>query len=373
MRYFFVRHGIAEELDDSDFARELTERGRSRVSNASAVIRDLGIRPAKIYTSPRLRALQTAEIIAETLGMEVTVSEALNFGFDLSDVQSLSRDMRADDEIMFVGHNPDMSLLVHKLTGSNVAMKKCGLARIDVFGRKARQGELVWLIVPKVFDSLYQRSAGFAVATANGANALPDKLAVTDSPLHQLIKRRWSPVGFDPDRNIDKATLLSILEAARWAASSSNLQPWRFIVASKDNPGEFKKMLSVLKEGNQPWAQHASILMIAVAHQYRGPGAINRHAGHDLGQAIAQMVLQALAHEVYVHQMGGFFPDMARQLYGIPEQFEPYTAIALGYRGRQLNHLSDAHRQRDAAERQRQALSEMVFSGSWAQGADILD
>ena len=370
MRYYFVRHGIAEDLVDSDFARELTERGRQRVVNSGQVMKRLNIRPKIIFTSPRLRARQTAEVIADALGMDIRISDAVNFGFDLSDIEDLTRGLESGDEVMFVGHNPDMSLVVHKLTDCNVAMKKGGLARIDVFSRKARQGELVWLIAPKVFDALYDDASANTVA---GQTVLEDKLAAASAPLHQLIQRRWSPLGFDPNRCIEKPVLLSILEAARWAASSSNLQPWRFIVAPRDNAAEFDKVFSVLREGNQPWASNAAVLMIAVTNKFRKPGVENRHASHDLGLAIAQMVLQALDHGVYVHQMGGFFPDKAREIYQIPDEFEPYTAIAMGYRSADLSRLGDQHREREAAARQRQSLSEMVFNGSWAQSADFLD
>ena len=307
------------------------------------------------------------------MDLETTLTEAVNFGFDLSDVRALTEDARPDDEIMFVGHNPDMSLLVNELTGADLSMKKGGLARIDVNDKKAEQGELVWLIAPKVFDALL-RALKPTYKADGGSLATPaSKLPATSSPLHDLINQCWSPLGFDREKDLDRATLLSILEAARWAASSSNLQPWRFIVAPRENPAEFIKVLSVIKDGNLPWAQHAAVLMIAVAHAYRGPDVVNRHAGHDLGQAIAQMVLQALEHGVYVHQMGGFSPEKAREVYQIPDEFEPYTAIAMGYRTMDLDHLSDGHREREGAPRQRQALSDMVFNGGWAQPADFLD
>ena len=372
MRYYFVRHGIAEELVDSDFNRELTDRGAQRVAKSAAVMKRLNIRPARIFSSPRLRARQTAEIIADVLDLPVTLAEEVNFSFDFADIRSLTEPLHADDQVMFVGHNPDMSLVVHKLTGTNVAMKKGGLARVDVFGKKARQGELVWLIAPKVFDALYDREISPA-ELASLAVTPAQKLPTTSYPLHDLIKRRWSPVGFDPERGIERATLLSILEAARWAASSSNLQPWRFIVAPRENRADFQKVLSVLREGNQPWAQHAAVLMIAVAHKFRKPEVINRHASHDLGQAIAQMVLQALDHDIYVHQMGGFFPDKAREVYTIPQEYEPFTAIALGYRATDLDHLDDRQRGREAGGRERQPLNEIVFNGSWGKTADFLD
>ena len=370
MNYYFVRHGIAEDLAESDFHRQLTEHGRRRVATSAAVMKRLNIRPARIYSSPRLRARQTAEIIAAELGQPISLADEVNFGFEFADIQALTKDLHTNDEVMFVGHNPDMSELVHKLTGVNVSMKKGGLARVDAMSKKARQGELVWLIAPKVFDALHER----ADASVSAIFATPEqKLPTTLFQLHDLIKHRWSPLGFDGEKRIERATLLSILEAARWAASSSNLQPWRFIVAPKDNAEEFQKLHAVLREGNQPWAQHAAVLMIAVAHKNRGSDVLNRHAGHDLGQAIAQMILQALDHGIYVHQMGGFYPDKAREVYGIPDDYEPYTAIALGYRGPTIDHLSDGHQQREASLRERQPLSDMVFSGAWAQSADFLE
>lgn len=373
MRLYFVRHGIAEELAASDFDRALTKRGRRRVATSAQVMKRLGIAPRQIFSSPRLRARQTAGIIAEALDIPVTLSEAVNFGFDLGDLRRVTRNLGADDEAMFVGHNPDMSLLVSELTGVDASMKKGGLARIDVLGRYVDEGELVWLIAPKVFDAL-QREAKGRGKREDPFSAMPaPKQPATAQPLHHLIQHRWSPVGFDRERDIDRATLLSILEAARWAASSSNLQPWRFIAAPRSNQPEFQKIFSVLREGNQSWARHAAVLMIAVTQKYRKPDVPNRHASHDLGLAISQLVLQALDHGVYVHQMGGFFPDKAREVYQIPAEFEAFTAIALGYQSSKLDHLSEGQREREAAPRQRQALSEMVFNGSWAQPADFLD
>lgn len=371
MKLYFARHGIAEDYVDSDFARELTPRGRRRVAQSALVMRRLNLRPQRIYSSPRLRSRQTAEIIAAELEIPLTLADEVNFGFDLRDVSALTRDLDSGDEVMFVGHNPDMSLLVHELTGVNVAMKKGGLARVDVFDGAYASGELVWLIAPKVFDALAGNGALEAAEPALPATP-PQKLPATPHSLQRLIRHRWSPVGFDRARSIEGATLLSILEAGRWAASSSNLQPWRFIVARRDNPSEFRKLLSVIREGNQPWAQHAAVLMIAVAHKLRGPGVPNRHAGYDLGQAVAQMVLQALEHGVYVHQMGGFYPDKTREAYRIPDEYEPYAAVAMGYRTSDLGHLGDGHRQREAAQRERRSLADQVFSGHWAQPAEFL-
>ena len=367
MRLYFLRHGIAEDFAGSDFARELTARGRRRVQTSARVMQELGIAPARIVSSPRLRARQTADIVADALGLPVTEAESVDFGFDLSDVRRLTDDLGLDDEVMFVGHNPDMSLVVNALTGVAVSMKKGGLARVDAYAAEAGEGELVWLLAPKVFDAL-------AAGTPRAISAAPpQKLPDTSADLHELIRNRYSPVGFDRGRPIKRKALLGILEAGRWAASSSNLQPWRFIVAQREDTNEFAKLLGVLREGNQVWAQHAAVLMVACARKLRGEGVLNRHAGHDLGLAVSQMVLQALAQDIYVHQMGGFFPDKAREVYAIPDDYEPYTCLAFGYRGRDLAHLPAGQRQRDQSARERIALADMVFGGSWAQTAAFID
>jgi len=200
-----------------------------------------------------------------------------------------------------------------------------------------------------------------------------EKIAETAVQLNDLIARRWSPRAFDPTKTIDQPTLISILEAGRWAASSSNLQPWRFIVAHKDNPTEFKKALSVLKAGNREWAQHASVLMFGVINRYRSSDVLNRHASHDLGLALGQMILQALHHDIYARMMGGFYPDQARAIYNIPDEYEPFTAIAFGYKTLDLGYLNEANQEKERAPRQRQSLSDLVYSGSWAQTADFVD
>ena len=183
MRLYFLRHGIAEDLASSDFARELTARGRSRVKTSAAVMKALGIQPQRIYSSPRLRSRQTADIIAGALGMDVQLAESVNFGFDLADVRRLSADCGPDDEIMFVGHNPDMSYVVSELTGVTVGMKKGGLARVDAYVAEADAGELVWLIAPKVFDALgAKEQTGIPTAPAQKLPRCKGWLARADPP-----------------------------------------------------------------------------------------------------------------------------------------------------------------------------------------------
>jgi nitroreductase len=192
------------------------------------------------------------------------------------------------------------------------------------------------------------------------------KMAAAQYPLHELILRRWSPRAF-ADRSVELATLARLLEAARWAPSCFNEQPWRYLVATRENPAEFARMLACLVEGNQAWAKHAPVLMISVAKlAFAHDGKPNRHAFHDVGVASAFLTFQATALGLYVHQMGGIYVDRARETYGIPHGFEAVAGIALGYLG-DPSTLPDALRERKLAPSKRQPLDEMVFSGRWGE------
>jgi nitroreductase len=182
-----------------------------------------------------------------------------------------------------------------------------------------------------------------------------------------VIKNRWSPRAFDT-RPIEREKLLRLFEAARWTASSMNTQPWRFIMAARTDRAAFDKMLGILKDGNRVWAQNAPLLMLAIAQRQHENGRDNRHAQHDVGQALAQLTLQATADDLMVHQMGGFFPDQARDVYQIPDAYDPLTAIAIGYQGA-LDTLSDDLQAREQHERQRKPLAEIVFTDTFGKSA----
>lgn len=155
MRLYFLRHAEAEQLAPGDFDRRLTARGVRRTKMAAQVLLKLGIKPDHIYSSPRVRALQTAEIVSEALTIPVEIDDGLDFRFDLEVVEELIDDLPLDAEVMFVGHEPGMSEVVEELTGAFVAMKKGGLARVDVdYVAEPLRGQLIWLIAPKVFDQL---------------------------------------------------------------------------------------------------------------------------------------------------------------------------------------------------------------------------
>ena len=198
-----------------------------------------------------------------------------------------------------------------------------------------------------------------------------EKPAETRYPIHDLLRRRWSPRAFS-ERRVEPDTLRSLLEAARWAPSSNNEQPWSFIVATKDDPVEFGRLLSCLVESNIQWAQHAPVLMVSVARlTFEDDGKPNRHAFHDVGLAVANLIVQATALGLVVHQMAGIFPDKIRELYGIPEGYEAVAGIALGYPGDPQS-LPDGLRKRELAPRERKHVTEFVFSGRWGQASPIV-
>jgi phosphohistidine phosphatase len=152
-KLYFLRHGDAEDGMD-DYNRRLSARGETRTATAARVMAALGIKPSQIFASPRIRAQRTAEIVAGALNVSVEIRDEVNFGFDVAAVRSLIADLPDDAEVLFVGHEPSMSGVVNALSGATVAMKKGGLARIDLFDRAGLHGTLVWLIAPRVFDVL---------------------------------------------------------------------------------------------------------------------------------------------------------------------------------------------------------------------------
>jgi nitroreductase len=194
------------------------------------------------------------------------------------------------------------------------------------------------------------------------------KRARTSHSIHELIAMRWSPYGFDA-RPVSASDLCSLFEAARWAASSYNEQPWRFIVARKENAAEFERMLSCLVEGNQAWARKAPVLALTVARlRFSRNDKPNSAAHHDIGMATCSLQIQATALGLSVHPMIGILPQKAREEFAIPEGYQALTALALGYAA-ELDALEETLRRRDEAARSRKPLSELVFARTWEQTA----
>jgi nitroreductase len=197
------------------------------------------------------------------------------------------------------------------------------------------------------------------------------KPADTTYPIESLLEQRWSPRAF-ADRAVEPEKLLSLLEAARWSASCANQQPWYFIVATREDPAEHARLLSCLRENNQQWAAHAPVLMVSVAKlAFDMNGQPNRYAFHDVGLAVANLIVQATALGLFVHQMAGFYPDKVRELYSVPDDFEPVAGIVLGYPGDPAT-LSEELRQREVAQRVRKPLETFVFQGAWGETAPLV-
>ena len=195
------------------------------------------------------------------------------------------------------------------------------------------------------------------------------KTATPDHRIHELVARRWSPYAFS-QRPVSDGDLKSLFEAARWAASSYNEQPWRYIVATQANAAEFERLLSCLVEGNQAWAKAAPVLALGCTNlRFALNGKPNAAAVHDLGLASATLTLEATSRGLHVHQMIGIVPDKARALYRIPEDVQPLTALAIGYAA-DPDALPEKYRDRDLAPRQRKKLTEFVFSGQWGAACE---
>jgi len=156
MELYFFRHGHAEDAqgpDFDDFARKLTDKGIERTVSAGQALAKLGVKPARIYTSPRLRARQTADLLSSALGVNPDAKEELNFGFNPKLLPALINDIANDLAVIFVGHEPDLSITVSDLVGGGeIEMKKGGVARVDLLARTPLRGVLLWVLTPRVLD-----------------------------------------------------------------------------------------------------------------------------------------------------------------------------------------------------------------------------
>ncbi len=191
-----------------------------------------------------------------------------------------------------------------------------------------------------------------------------EKPATTQVPIHDLLARRWSPRAF-AERPVEPGKLVSLFEAARWAPSTSNEQPCRFIVATKDDQATYDRLLACLLDGNRKWAFRAPVLLLSVARMYfEEDGKLNRYALHDAGMALENLLLQATALGLVGHPMAGFDGKQAQADLKIPSGFEPVAMVAVGYPG-EAALLPDYLQQREAAPRERNPLTELVYAGQW--------
>lgn len=181
--------------------------------------------------------------------------------------------------------------------------------------------------------------------------------------INKLITDRFSPVAFAPGA-VGEDKVKRLFEAARWAPSSRNEQPWRFIYAHR-NDAVFEDMLNTLVDENRIWAQNAPLLILSIAKTtFSHNGKPNQYAFHDTGMAVANLLIQATDMGLYVHQMGGYDKEMARDVLNIPEGYQPVAMIAVGYKGNP-EEMPEELRSRDKAERKRKSRSELVYRGGW--------
>ena len=198
-----------------------------------------------------------------------------------------------------------------------------------------------------------------------------EKPATTDHQIEEILKRRWSPRAFS-NRIVEREKLQSLFEAARWAASSFNEQPWSFIVATKEKPEEYAALLNCLMEKNQQWARLAPVLMVSVAKlNFDKNGKPNRHAFHDVGMAVSNLIVQATTFGLYVHQMAGFSVEKVRETYGVPDGFEPVAAIAVGYPD-DPNVLPEPFREQEIGPRRRKPIDSFVFAAKWGETSPLV-
>jgi len=199
-----------------------------------------------------------------------------------------------------------------------------------------------------------------------------DKKAETQIPINDLIASRWSGRAYDPERDISQEHIIALLEAARWAPSCYGDEPWRYIVCNKkDNVGAWDKAYSCLAEGNQSWAKDAQLLILIIADSVmRRNGHPNRWGQYDTGAASMSLCLQATDIGLMVHQMGGFDAEMARDLFAIPEQYNPMAMMAVGYQ-LPLEMISADVKERELSERSRRPLAKNFFDGQWGKGFSV--
>jgi len=195
--------------------------------------------------------------------------------------------------------------------------------------------------------------------------------APAEYPVHELIRERWSPRAFSR-KEISSEDLRSLFEAARWAPSSSNEQPWAFIVATRNDNENFTKALQPLVEFNVNWAKNAYVLGFAVAElAFAKNNTPNRNAHYDTGAAMSQLTTEATSRGIFVHQMAGFDPDTAREVFEIPSGWDAISAFAMGYPGDPAS-LPQPYRDRETAPRVRKPIREFVMNGKWGHTANFI-
>lgn len=194
------------------------------------------------------------------------------------------------------------------------------------------------------------------------------KPAITQAPIHDIIANRWSPRAYDANKAVSQTQIISLLEAARWAPSCFGDEPWRFIVWDKNqDAAAWEKAFDCIVPGNQTWAKDAPVLILICADTLFGHNQKpNRWGGYDTGAAAVSLCLQATSMGLATHQMGGFDGERTRAAFGIPEQINMMSMLAVGYSA-DVNTLSDELKERELTARKRRPLGELFYDGVWNQ------
>ena len=182
--------------------------------------------------------------------------------------------------------------------------------------------------------------------------------AATDAPLAHPLRARWSPRAFDADVQLTEQHVTTLLEAARWAPSASNTQPWRFAVAHRGTKA-FDAVHATLIGFNQAWADSASVLVVAAVERVDVDGNPRTWAQYDLGQAVAHLTIQAQHDGLHTHQIGGFDRGALRQVLSLPDEVEPVTVVAVGVPLAPAD-VPEHLREREFAPRSRRPLADLI-------------
>ncbi len=205
------------------------------------------------------------------------------------------------------------------------------------------------------------------VLSASEVNQL--KQAPAQEKILPAILHRWSPRSFT-DRDVSPADLKTIFEAVRWAASSYNEQPWRFLVGTRGSE-TYQKIFQSLGEFNQAWARTAPVLILDVAKTtFSHNNTPNPVALYDLGAAAATLCYEAISLGIFTHQMAGYDRDVARKLFGVPDDYIFGAVIAMGYQGDPAALPNQNFISQEVAPRQRKPLNEFVLS-AWGEPARL--
>jgi len=184
--------------------------------------------------------------------------------------------------------------------------------------------------------------------------------------INKLIAERWSPRIFDPNKTVTKNQIRTICEAARWAPSCANEQPYKYIIWNKNiNKVDFDRAFETLDEGNKVWVVNCPVLLIALANTKFSNGSFNNWAEYDTGAASENICLQATDLGLHAHQMAGFDGNKLSKLFNIPSTFKPMAMIAIGYKSDDFSLVPLKVQNQEKSERKRKPIENNFFDSNW--------